>query len=151
MEGGGFNVFYVQRARELYMPPGHTPRAPHSSYFEVFAEHGYTGLLLYLTMLFTGWYAAGTNAKRFRPYEQTRWIGDMSAALQLGLVGYGMGSLTVNIAAFDIFYHYLAVIVLCSVVGERLLTRPLTEVGQAAEDQPVERQSKKWSPTRARG
>ncbi|WP_020398314.1 putative O-glycosylation ligase, exosortase A system-associated [Kordiimonas gwangyangensis] len=142
MEGGGFNIFYLRRAQELYMPPGRTPRAPHSSYFEVLAEHGYVGLVLYLTMLFTAWYAAGTNAKRFRPYEQTRWIGDLCAAIQLGLVGYALGGLTVNIATFDLFYHFMAVIVMCSVVGEKMLTKDLTtQVGGVSV-----KVSTKWAP-----
>ena len=142
IEGGGFNVFYVQRAKELYMPPGRIPRAPHSIYFEVLAEHGYVGLVLFLTMLFTAWYSAGAAAKRFRPYVQTKWVGDLSAAIQLGLIGYAVGGLTVNIAAFDLFYHYMAVIVMCSVVGEKLLTKELT----TQVDGVAVKASTKWTP-----
>ncbi|WP_262692158.1 putative O-glycosylation ligase, exosortase A system-associated [Kordiimonas aestuarii] len=144
IEGGGFNVFYVRRALELYLPPGHKGRAPHSVYFEVLGEHGYGGLFLFLTMLFTAWYAAGTNAKRFRPYEQTRWLGELSAALQLGLVGYAVGGLTVNIATFDLFYHYMAVVVMCSNVGNHLLTKQLT-VNQGGVSVAA---STKWAPPR---
>lgn len=145
VEGGGFNVFYVRRAQELYMPPGQTPRAPHSAYFEVLAEHGYVGLILFLTMLCTAWYVGGANAKRFRPYDQTRWVADLSSSVQLGLIGYAVGSLTVNIATFDLFYHYMAVIVMCSVVGERLLNKDLT----VSEDGVAVKASTKWSPPRA--
>jgi len=145
VEGGGFNVFYVRRAQELYMPPGQQARAPHSAYFEVLAEHGYVGLVLFLTMLFTAWYAGGANAKRFRPYDQTRWIGDLSAAAQLGLIGFAVGGLTVNIATFDLFYHYMAVIVMCSVVGDRLLEKDLT----ISREGVAVKASTKWSPPKA--
>lgn len=148
IEGGGFDVFYVKRAQELYMPPGHTPRAPHSSYFEVLAEHGYTGLLLFLTILFTGYYSAGTNAKRYRQYEETAWIGEMCAAIQLSIIGYAVGSLTVNIATFDYFYHMLAVVVMCSVVGEKIILKGETtaRAAKGPADQPKQPKSKKWSP-----
>ena len=148
IEGGGFDVFYVQRARELYLTPGEKGRAPHSIYFEVLGEHGYTGLTLFLTLLFTGWYSGGSAAKRYRAYEETRWLGDLCGACQLSIVGYAVGGLTVNIATFDYFYDLLALIVLSTVVGEKLLTGNLTPykaTGLAAQAQET---SKKWKPPR---
>jgi len=143
--GGGFNVFYVQRARELYMPPGHLARAPHSIYFEVLAEHGYPGLIIFLTLIFTGFYAGGTQAKKFRKYEETKWIGDLCAALQLSIVGYSVGGLTVNIGTFDIFYHFLAIVVMCQVVGDQLMAGQLTLVGTNTKINASETKAK-WTP-----
>jgi len=128
VQGGGFDVFYIRRAAELYMPPGYEARAPHSIYFEVLGEHGYVGLLLFLTLIFSGWYIGGGQAKRYRAYEETKWIGDLCAATQLSIVGFAAGGITVNIATFDVFYHILAVIVMCSVVGERILEGDVTPV-----------------------
>jgi len=146
--GGGFNVFYVRRAAELYMPPGFKARAPHSIYFEVIAEHGYVGLTLFLTLLFSGWYSGGTQAKKFRRYEETRWLGELCAALQLCIVAFSVGGLTVNIATFDVFYHVLAIIVMCSVVGEQIMAGSLTLVGtnQVIDEKAA---SDKWSPSGA--
>ncbi|WP_286830048.1 MULTISPECIES: putative O-glycosylation ligase, exosortase A system-associated [Kordiimonas] len=149
IEGGGFDVFYVPRARELYMSPGERARAPHSIYFEVLGEHGYTGLVLWLTILFTGWYAGGTAAKRYRSYEHTRWLGDLCAACQLSLVAYAAGGLTVNIATFDYFHDLLAIIVLSFVIGDKLIARgdrleSKSEAGEKAS--PRTTSSKKWSP-----
>ncbi len=155
IEGGGFDVFYVQRARELYMTPGEKARAPHSIYFEVLGEHGYTGLVLWLTILFTGWYAGGTAAKRYRSYDETKWLGDLCAACQLSLVGYAAGGLTVNIATFDYFHDLLAIIVLSSVIGERLIARAERGeqtgkgggvAGPGTESARRPSSSKKWSP-----
>ena len=143
--GGGFNTFYVQRAKELYMPAGHTARAPHSIYFEVLAEHGYPGLIIFLTLLFTGFYAGGTQAKKYRAYTETKWIGDLCAALQLSIVGYAVGGLTVNIATFDIFFHFLAIIVMCQVVGDQVMAGQLTKVGTNIKINASET-SAKWSP-----
>ncbi len=145
LQGGGFNIFYVPRAAELYMPPGYDARAPHSIYFEVLAEHGYVGLVLFLTLIFTGWYAGGSQAKKYRAYEETKWIGGMCWASQLSIVGFAAGGLTVNIATLDIFYHILALIVMCSVVGEQLMAGTLTKVGtnEVLEAKP---ESEKWQP-----
>ncbi|WP_262693731.1 putative O-glycosylation ligase, exosortase A system-associated [Kordiimonas aquimaris] len=128
IEGGGFDVFYIRYLGPKYMPPGYIQRAPHSSYFEVLGEHGYVGLLLFLTILFTGWYSGATNAKRFRRYEETIWLADMSTMIQLALLGYAMGSLTVNIALFDVFYNLLIVLVLCRSVGDKIIEKGVTEI-----------------------
>lgn len=145
LQGGGFNIFYVPRAAELYMPAGHDARAPHSIYFEVLAEHGYVGLGLFLTLMFTGWYAGGSQAKKYQAYEETKWLGSLCWATQLSIVGFAAGGLTVNIATLDIFYHILALIVMCSVVGEQLMAGTLTKAGtkEVLEAKP---ESEKWQP-----
>jgi probable O-glycosylation ligase (exosortase A-associated) len=146
IEGGGFNVFYLRYLGPMYMPSGWKQRAPHSIYFEVLGEHGYVGLLLFLTMLFTGWFSGGANAKRFRKYEETKWIADLSVATQLSLVGYAVGGLTVNIAIFDLFYHLLIVLVICRVVGDRIIEKGAVPIEEKRE-QTVKDKSK-WKPSR---
>ncbi len=144
IEGGGFDVFYIPELGPEYMPSGFKMRAPHSIYFEVLGEHGYVGLFLFLTMLFTGYYSAGTNAKMFRQYRETEWIGDLSGGIQLSIVGYALGGLTVNIAAFDLFYHLLIVVVLCRVVGDKMVEKGVNKIFTKAE---VRVKSKgKWKP-----
>ncbi|MFC3050340.1 putative O-glycosylation ligase, exosortase A system-associated [Kordiimonas pumila] len=148
VQGGGFNIFYVRRAQELYMPPGFKPRAPHSIYFEVLGEHGYVGLVLFLTMLFTGWYSGGTQAKKFRQYQETVWLGDLCNAMQICIVGFAVGGLTVNIATFDVFYHVLAIIVMCNVVGMQILAGDLTDAKTGLKLS-AKSASEKWQPSAA--
>lgn len=144
VEGGGFDVFYVRYLTPDYMPAGYRMKAPHSIYFEVLGEHGYVGLFLFLTMLFTGYYAAGTNAKTFRKYKETEWVGDMSSAIQLSFIGYAVGGLTVNIAAFDFFYHLLITVVLCRIVGDRLVEKGVTKIEKTGILAP--KTKGKWKP-----
>ncbi len=146
IKGGGFNVFYVRRLGPEYMPFGYRMKAPHSIYFEVLGEHGYVGLFLFLTMLFTGWFSAGTAAKEFRKYKETEWVGDMSGAIQLSLVGYAVGGLTVNIAAFDFFYHLLITIVLCRVVGDRIIAKGVTKIEKKSIIA-TPKKKQKWKPS----
>ena len=126
--GGGFNVFYYRVLSDEYMPFGYRMKAPHSIYFEVLGEHGYFGLFLFLTLLFSGWFAAGSTARQFRQYKETEWIGDLASATQLSFLGYAVGGLTVNIAAFDFFYHLLIMVVLCRVVGDRMVEKGVTTI-----------------------
>ena len=146
VEGGGYNVFNLRRLTEVYMPFGYRMRAPHSHYFEVLAEHGYVGLYLFLTLIFTGWYSAGSAAREFRKYKETEWIGDMAGAIQLSLVGYAVGGLTVNVAAFDFFYHLLITIVLCKVVGDRMVAKGVTRIEQKSV-LGTSKKKQKWKPS----
>lgn len=148
VEGGGFDIFYVREAAERFMPPGFKARAPHSIYFEVLAEHGYFGLTLFLTMIFTGWYAGATCRKDFQRYQETVWLADLATACQLALIGYSVGGLTVNIATFDVFYHVLAIIVMVHVVGRQLLAGELTEVGTGNKID-ARAAKNKWTPSGA--
>jgi hypothetical protein len=70
----------------------------------------------------------------------------MTAALQLGLIGYAVGCITVNIATFDLFYHYLAVIVMCTMVGNRILERQEIPGARAQSGESAKPVSKKWAP-----
>ncbi len=144
IEGGGFDVFYIPRLGPEYMPPGFAMRAPHSIYFEVLGEHGYVGLFLFLTMLFVGYYSAGTNAKLFRQYQETAWLGDLSGAIQLSLIGYAVGGLTVNIASFDVFYHLLIIVVLCRVIGDKMVEKGVAKI--VLEKEEVTKAKGKWKP-----
>lgn len=128
IEGGGFDVFYTLRARELYTPFGERARAVHSIYFEVLGEHGYLGLILFLTLIYTGWFSASRAYKDFKIYKETLWLADLSNAMRIGLVAYSVGGLTVNIATFDLLYHYLIIIVMARIVGDQLVRFDLTRL-----------------------
>ncbi len=144
MVGGGFDVFYHRVLAPEYMPYGYRMKAPHSIYFEVLGEHGYMGLFFFLTLLFTGWFAAGSAAKEFRKYKETEWIGDMTGAVQLSFIGYAVGGLTVNIASFDFYYHLLITVVLCKVVGDRMVQHGVTKIEKKSIVSA--RPNKKWRP-----
>ncbi|RMB02814.1 putative O-glycosylation ligase, exosortase A system-associated [Eilatimonas milleporae] len=144
--GGGFDVFYVPRAADLYMPPGYKARAPHSIYFEVLGEHGYVGLVLFMTLIFIGWYSGGAAARKYGAYKETRWLGDLCRAVQVSVVGFAVGGLTVNIATFDLFYHMLALIVMSETVGGVLLTQGVTPVTGGETTVVSGGRTRKWRP-----
>lgn len=131
IEGGGFDVFYQDKPLERFLPPGGVGRAPHSVYFEVLGEHGYIGLFLFLTTLFTGWFVGGSAYRKYSKYKETLWLGDLAQAMRLGFIGFAVGGLTVNIATFDLYWHFLAILVMIDTVGARLLTKQLTHVNNS--------------------
>lgn len=124
--GGGFDNNYIKPMQDRYLPYGFTPKAFHSVYFEVLGEHGYTGLILFLTIAFTAWYSAGTIYKQLKDHKDLLWLADMARTLKLSVLAYCVGGLTVNIATLDLFYDICGLIALTSIVGNKILAARTT-------------------------
>ena len=119
--GGGFNVFYDENLRNLYLPEGVAGRAVHNVYFEVLGEHGYIGLALFMSIGIWAFFSCsrviGLTSKR----PDLKRANDLARMAQVSLVGYAVNGLTVNLATFDLYYTVLGIIVLNRyLVGEAL-------------------------------
>jgi len=113
--GGGFYAYKLNRIKmTLQNGDGTTrtvedeARAFHSSYFEVLGEHGYPGLMLYLTILATALVQLRSLYTRFRANDQDRWIAELARALGQTLLIYVVGSLFVGVAFQSMLYFLLA-------------------------------------------
>ncbi len=108
--GGGFRVF-TPELFQRYAPDPDDFHDAHSIFFEVLAEQGYVGLLLFLllgvTSVIYGWrterLAAGT--------EELDWARQLVRMCQVSLVGYIVGGLFLGLAYFDLPYAIAAIIV----------------------------------------
>jgi probable O-glycosylation ligase (exosortase A-associated) len=111
--GGGFKVFFSEAVWAHYLPDASRyGRSAHSIYFEVLGEHGYVGLTLFLLIGISAWRSAGWVVKATRRRPNLAWAHDLCSMLQVGLIGYATGGLFLNLATFDLYYHFLAIIVL---------------------------------------
>lgn len=82
-------------------------RAFHSSYFEVLGEHGYPGLVIYLTIIIVALAQLRSLFKRFRDGDDV-WIANMSRAIAFSMITYMTGALFVGIAFQSTFYYFIA-------------------------------------------
>ena len=96
---------------------GRTRRIPrnfhdaHSIFFEVLAEQGYVGLLLFLVMGLSTLLLAGRTIRMARGREDLGWAALLAGMLQVSLVGYVVGGLFLGLAYFDLPYSLLALVV----------------------------------------
>ncbi len=109
--GGGFEI-YDLTTFALYAPNPTDVHAAHSIYFQILGEHGFVGLLLFLTLWFLVWRNAGRLRKEARKEPQTQWLSDLGAMCQVSLVGYAVGGAFLSLAYFDLPYNILIMIVL---------------------------------------
>jgi probable O-glycosylation ligase (exosortase A-associated) len=102
----------------------------HSVYFEVLSEHGYTGLILFLTLGAVTWLKAGAVRRMAGASSELAWARDLGAMIQVSLVGYACSGAFLGLAYFDFLYG----IVVLVVVLHETVARSLAEARSAQTD-----------------
>jgi len=95
------------------IPPMETPKAAHNIYFQVLGSAGFVGLFIFLTMLLKG-YLTSLKCARVTGDKSQLWKTNLSKAISLSLVAYGITGLNVSLAYFDLIYALLAVLAVLS-------------------------------------
>lgn len=108
--GGGFDIAspYVF---QMYAPEPTMLHAAHSIYFQVLGEHGWLGLILFLSFWVSGWFACGDVIKRARGDPACQWIMDLTRMIQVSLMAFAIGGAFLSIAYFDMPYYEVMVVV----------------------------------------
>lgn len=107
--GGGYNVIFLPEVIARYIPLEVTARAIHSAYFQMMAEHGYVGFLIFMVVLSYTYYSASRMARQAREVSALPWMGDLTIAIRSSLVGYLVLGFTANIAFFDLTYFVMVI------------------------------------------
>jgi O-antigen ligase len=131
--GGGLRTFTPELFLEYAPDPGRFHDA-HSIFFEVLAEQGYVGLLLFLVMGLATLLLASRTIRMARAREDLGWAALLAGMLQVSLVGYVVGGLFLGLAYFDLPYSLLGLVV----ATHGVVARQLREAGQPADAAPSE-------------
>ena len=111
--GGGFEAYRVDRVE---IPPGpeggppivETSRAFHSSYFELLGEHGWVGILLFLTLALRCLWVFQGVIRRCRGIADLAWCRDLAIALQCCLLTLLACGAFIGIAFQPTFWYLFA-------------------------------------------
>lgn len=109
----------------------------HSVYFEVLSEHGYPGLILFLTLGAMTWLRAGAVRRMAGASSELAWARELGAMIQVSLTGYACSGAFLGLAYFDFLYG----IVVLVVVLHETVARSLAETRRAQADSPAEGRS----------
>jgi len=115
--GGGFETFTPDLFK-IYAPNARDVHGPHSVYFGVLAEHGFTGLFLYLALVLSSMFSAFRVARRARQYDDQVALAYVNM-FRLSLVGFLTSGLFLGRAYFDYFFLIVACIVVLKHICER--------------------------------
>jgi putative inorganic carbon (HCO3(-)) transporter len=104
--GGGFDAFTPSLFRR-YAPNAQDVHGPHSIYFGVMAEHGFTGLFLYLTLVGSCFLTLHGIVKKARYYGDDE-SANYANILRLSLVGFLVSGSFLGRAYFDFYFTLVA-------------------------------------------
>lgn len=113
--GGGFDTFTPELFFE-YAPDPLDYHDAHSIYFQVLGEHGFVGLILFLTLLALSWRDGSYILKHCQRAASLKWARDLAAMIQVSMVGYIVGGAFLGLAYFDLPYLLIAILVLTRVI-----------------------------------
>ncbi|MGN7613565.1 putative O-glycosylation ligase, exosortase A system-associated [Magnetococcales bacterium HHB-1] len=116
--GGGFRVFTPHIYRQ-YAPNPEDFHDAHSIYFEVIAEHGFAGFILFMLFYISVFLVAGSTIRKSKKHPELAWARDLSSMLQVSLVGYAAAGAFLGLAYFDLPYQYAALIILTNIQVRR--------------------------------
>jgi putative inorganic carbon (HCO3(-)) transporter len=125
LRGGGFETF-----RNI-------PHDAHSAYFEILGEHGFIALALWLSLLFGTMIALERIRRQVSIRDDVVWMKDYARAIQISLLGYGVGGAFLGVAYWDIFYHLVGLCVLLKVMLAREVERDVQVVPLSMTKEPI--------------
>lgn len=111
LTGSGFGAFSDAYFAIPYVTEGAQLRASHSIYYEVLAEHGFIGLFLFFLLFSTAILTGQKVIKACKGYEQLKWAKDLAVALQAGIIGFAIGGAFLAMSLFDLFYHFIVMMI----------------------------------------
>ncbi|MCK6446300.1 MAG: putative O-glycosylation ligase, exosortase A system-associated [Planctomycetes bacterium] len=120
--GVGFQMFrrhyseYASSAAEYV-------RVAHNSYLQVWAETGTISLCLYLFLIFYSLWRVWALRRDALRYFNTSWIINYATMFEAALCAFVLGSTFLNRFAFDLFYHYVGIIVAFEGIAYREMAR----------------------------
>lgn len=135
--GGGFEL-YSKDTFARYAPNPEAVHSAHSIYFQMLGEHGYVGLMLFLSLGISGWINARRIIRSARDRPELAWAADLARAIQVSLIGFAVGGAFVNIGYWELQYYELVILV----VVWNLAREPVTTVAPAYKRTQVDKQAR---------
>ena len=85
--------------------------AAHSIYFQVLGDHGFVGLIIFVSILVLSFFKAGSIAKIARNASGPEWIINLATMLRLSIFTYAVGGAALSFAYFDMIYAIYALVI----------------------------------------
>jgi len=115
--GGGYRCFTEELFRR-YAPDPDNYHAAHSIFLKILGEHGFPGLFIVFVLAFSTW-ASAAEVRRLSLQHDVVWAADLSAMLQVSMVGYAVGGAFSNLTYFGLPYQLMAMVVLLRRIAKR--------------------------------
>ena len=121
--GGGFETFTGELYDRYGMGGQEIVHGPHSIYFQMMAEHGFTGLAIYLALLVSCLFTCRRIRRWCRIHDPDNWLIAYCNMVIASLVAYATSGAFLGRAYFDMFYQLVATTILLSAFARTEMRR----------------------------
>lgn len=132
--GGGFNP-WTKRNYLAYSDIATLEQrafVAHSVYFSVLGEHGWIGLVLYLSILWLTWRQLGKVVKRTKGDAENEWMSELAKTLKVAMIAYFAGGAFLSLAYFDLPWHLVSISLILFSLSNKKKTDPVIRRGMVA-------------------
>jgi probable O-glycosylation ligase (exosortase A-associated) len=130
--GGGFWVLDHDAVFDRYLTTYYRSQSAHNIYFEVLADHGFPGLLLYVGLIGSTYYSLFKLKRAASHNPRAEWVVNYCKMLQISLAAFMIGGNFLPLSYWDYFYHLISFVVLLHAIAMReglLTVRAVQPVG----------------------
>lgn len=114
-------------------PKAEGTRVAHNSYLQIWAECGTPAFLLYMSLIVLTFWDLGRVRREAERRYHSSWILSYANMFEAGMVAFVVGALFLNRAQFDLFYHYVAIVVVFGKVAREAMAEEPLHVGGGQE------------------
>jgi probable O-glycosylation ligase (exosortase A-associated) len=110
--GAGFRAFQPEMYQRYLPEYPASSRDAHSIFFQVLAEHGFTGIVLYIMLILSTFLSLRQLIRRSRRNTSLQWIFSCAQMLEASLIGYVVSGMFLSLSYFDLFYQFVAIVII---------------------------------------
>jgi len=116
--GGGANMFTPAIFRK-YAPNPDIVFDVHSIYFEIIGEQGWIGFFLFMLLAMMTWRSCSKMIKTYKNHSELKWVSDLAAMIQVGLIGYYVSGAFLGLAYYDLYYDLVAITIILAKLAQQ--------------------------------
>jgi len=106
----------------IYGPDPTDVHAAHSIYFNVLADHGWVGLLMFLMIFYGAWRILGQISERTDGDKELSEHNNLAKMLKVSLIAYFSGGVFLSLSYFDLPWHLVSFVVLLNEFTKKQLS-----------------------------
>ena len=123
--GAGLNSWKLE-SFVTYAPNPLMVHAAHSIYFSVLGDHGWIGLILFLTIIWMAW----RNLSWVIKHAPNTHMAYLSSSIKVSLVAYMSGGAFLSLSYYDLPWHLYAISILLRYQSRDYKAEPVKQVGR---------------------
>ncbi|MBL8860664.1 MAG: putative O-glycosylation ligase, exosortase A system-associated [Planctomycetes bacterium] len=114
-------------------PKAEGTRVAHNSYLQIWAECGTPAFLLYMLLIVLTFRDLALVRREAQRRYHSSWILSYANMFEAGMVAFVVGAVFLNRAQFDLFYHFVAIVVVFGRIARQAMAEEPLRASAAGE------------------